>query len=588
MKYLKNFIKEKKMKTALTLFMLLLQVVGTLLIPFLIADIVDMGILKQDIDAILIIGVKMLIVSVLTTIFAVLGSYYSADLAASFGSDMRSKLFCKSQELSIREFDTIGVSSMITRTTSDISNLQQIFGLAFQLILPAPMIVVAAIVMTAESSPVLALALTVCVALFLLISAIIMKKSTSLSEQIQVRLDSINKVVRENITGIRVIRAFGNEKYEETRAGNTFASYAENMIKLNKLFAIQNPAVWLLMGLAMAATVWLGSVLTMSGSMEIGKITAVIEYAVMTLGYLIMATSVMVTLPKMRACLERLEEVLTIDPEIRDLVDADRNNACEILCKPASHISLGSSSQTALEFENVTFFYPGAEEPVIKDLSFKCLHGQTTAIIGSTGSGKSTIANLILRLHDISSGDIRLESTDIRTLPQQKLRESIGYVPQKAFLFSGTIADNLRMGKKEATELDMRRALEISQAETFVTGLENGLESFVSQGGSNFSGGQKQRLSIARAIIKDAPLLIFDDSFSALDLKTDSALRRALKENITETAKIIIAQRVSTIKDADQILVLDEGRLAGAGRHSELMENCPVYQEIAKSQMKEA
>lgn len=570
MKYLKLFLKERKGKVGITLIMLLGQAVGTLLIPFLIAGIVDNGILKGDMNEILNIGGQMIIVLLITTVAAVLGSYYSADLAAVFGYYMRDKIFRKSQELSIHDFDTIGVSSMITRTTSDISNLQQTFGLVLQLIVPAPLIIVASIAMTTYTSLTLALVLILSVVIFIVFARLVLKKSIFISKRVQDKLDYINQVIREAITGIRVIRAFGNEEYEEDRAGKAFKNYATDMIKLNKIFAVLNPTIWLMIGVSVAIIVWVGGVFSMKGSMEIGQITAVTEYSIITLSYLILATATSVTLPKMKSCLDRIEEVLEINPEIQDF-------NIEKKC--------AKDNCAVVEFKNVSFFYRGAEEPVIRDISFSCNKGETTAIIGSTGSGKSTIANLILRLHDIDQGEIRINGVDIRCLSQKELRDTIGYVPQKAFLFSGTIEDNLRMGYKEATKEDMERALSISQSKSFVDKLPIGLKSEVSQGGSNFSGGQKQRLSIARALIRKVPIYIFDDSFSALDLKTDSALRKSLKENMRDAAKIIIAQRVSTIMDADQILVLDEGKLVGIGKHIDLMKNCSVYQAIAKSQM---
>lgn len=570
MKYLKLFLKERKGKVGITLIMLLGQAVGTLLIPFLIAGIVDNGILKGDMNEILNIGGQMIIVLLITTVAAVLGSYYSADLAAVFGYYMRDKIFRKSQELSIHDFDTIGVSSMITRTTSDISNLQQTFGLVLQLIVPAPLIIVASIAMTTYTSLTLALVLILSVVIFIVFARLVLKKSIFISKRVQDKLDYINQVIREAITGIRVIRAFGNEEYEEDRAGKAFKNYATDMIKLNKIFAVLNPTIWLMIGVSVSIIVWVGGVFSMKGSMEIGQITAVTEYSIITLSYLILATATSVTLPKMKSCLDRIEEVLEINPEIQDF-------NIEKKC--------AKDNCAVVEFKNVSFFYRGAEEPVIRDISFSCNKGETTAIIGSTGSGKSTIANLILRLHDIDQGEIRINGVDIRCLSQKELRDTIGYVPQKAFLFSGTIEDNLRMGYKEATKEDMERALSISQSKSFVDKLPIGLKSEVSQGGSNFSGGQKQRLSIARALIRKVPIYIFDDSFSALDLKTDSALRKSLKENMRDAAKIIIAQRVSTIMDADQILVLDEGKLVGIGKHIDLMKNCSVYQAIAKSQM---
>ena len=570
MKYLKLFLKGSKGKVGITLIMLLGQSVGTLLIPFLIAGIVDNGILKGDINEIINIGGQMILVLLITTVAAVLGSYYSADLAAVFGYYMRDKIFRKSQELSIHEFDTIGVSSMITRTTSDISNLQQTFGLILQLIVPAPLIIISSIIMTIHTSFVLALIIILSVLIFMIFASLVLKKSIFISKRVQTKLDYINQVIRECITGIRVIRAFGNEKYEEDRAGKAFKSYATDMIKLNKIFAVLNPTIWLIIGLSIASIVWIGGVFSMNGTMEIGQITAVTEYSIITLSYLILATTTSVTLPKMKSCLDRIEEVLEINLEIQDL-DMEKKYK--------------KDNYAVVEFENVSFFYNGAEEPVIRNVSFSCNKGETTAIIGSTGSGKSTIANLILRLHDIDEGEIRINGVDIRCISQKELRDTIGYVPQKAFLFSGTIEDNLKMGYKDATKEDMKRALSISQSDSFVDKLPDGLKSEVSQGGSNFSGGQKQRLSIARALIRSVPIYIFDDSFSALDLKTDSTLRKSLKENMTESAKIIIAQQVSTIMDADQIIVLDEGKLVGVGKHIDLMKSCSVYQAIAKSQM---
>lgn len=570
MKYLKLFLKEKKAKVWITLIMLLGQSIGTLLVPFLIAGLVDNGVLKGDMNEVFRIGSKMLLVLIITTVAAVLGSYYSADIAADLGFYMRDKIFRKSQELSVHEFDNIGVSSMITRTTSDISNIQQTFGLVLQLIVPAPLVIGSSIIMTVYTNETLALILIASIVIFIIFAWLILKKSTIISKRIQSKLDHINQVIREAITGIRVIRAFGNEKYEEGRARKAFKGYAIDMVKLNKLFAILNPIVWFIIGLSMSIIVWFGGVLSMNASIEIGEITAVTEYSIITLSYLILATTTSVTLPKMKSCLDRIEEVLVINPEIKDLKLEKKKI---------------QANNTVVEFDNVSFIYNGAEEEVIKDLSFSCKVGETTAIIGSTGSGKSTIANLILRLHDINRGEIRINGYNISSFSQKELRNKVGYVPQKALLFSGTIEDNLRMGYEDATKEEMKRALTIAQAKDFVDKLPKGIKSEVSQGGSNFSGGQRQRLSIARGLIKKVPVYIFDDSFSALDVKTDSSLRKSLKENMKDAAKIIIAQRVSTIMNADQILVLDEGKLVGIGKHEELIRNCSVYQAIAKSQM---
>lgn len=569
MKYLKLFLKENKGKTALSLLLLLGQVIGTLLIPYLIADLIESGILRGNMDAVWQIGGKMLLVSLVATAVSVWGSYATADLGARFGKDMREKLFRHTQDLSLRQFDDIGVSSMITRTTSDIANLQQTMGMVLQMAVPAPIIVGTAIVMTASTSVEMAFLLIGFMVIFMLFAVYMLKKSGKLSHSIQARLDRINKVVRESITGVRVIRAFGKEDHEEKRSGKAYEDYAQNMIRLNKLFAVLNPAVWLIMGLMMAAILALGGVYALEGTIGVGEITAVSEYAIITLSYMIMGAGTLTTLPKARSCLERLEEVLDTSPSVID--------------QPIPGES--APTKAAIEFERVTFAYPGAEEPVIKKLSFTCMPGQTTAIIGSTGSGKSTVADLLLRLHDIQSGQIRIQGTDITSLTQIELRSRIGYVPQKAFLFSGTIADNLRMGNPSATEEDLYKALEIAQSISFVDQLPQKLETPIAQGGTNFSGGQRQRLSIARALTRKASIFIFDDSFSALDAKTDALLRAALRDQVIEPAKLIIAQRVSTILDADQILVLEEGRLAGAGTHQELMDSCSVYQAIVESQM---
>lgn len=570
MKYLIQFLKKQKRLLAAVSLLLTGQVVGTLLVPYLIADMIDMGVMKGDMDEILRIGFWMLIVALITTAISVCGSYLSAAMGAAFGRDMRKALFCKTQDLSVKDMEALGTSSMITRTTGDISNIQQTFVMVLQMIIPAPMIAIAAIGMTAATNLTLTIIPLISIVIFLISAGFVMKRSDSLSQRIQVHMDKINQVVRESIVGIRVIRAFDHSDYEKKRSDGTFEEYASIMVALNRLFATLNPVVWLVMGLAMAAIVWFGGIFTLGGSMAVGEITAVTEYTIVMLSYLIMAAFSVVTLPKMHACLERLSEVLDSEPQIMDRKGA----APTMINRPAS-----------LELSHVTFSYRGAEMPVLKDLNFQCQAGKTTAIIGGTGSGKSTIAGLLLRLHDIDSGVISLGGTDIRELTQEGLRDQIGYVPQKAFLFSGTIADNLRMGREQATKQEMLDAVRIAQAETFVASLPEQLEAPVAQGGTNFSGGQKQRLSIARALIKQAPVLIFDDSFSALDYKTDSALRRALKQEIKNTVVIIIAQRISTILDADQIIVLDEGRIAGIGRHQELMKTCEVYQEIAKSQL---
>lgn len=573
MKQLKQFLAEQKSKVFLTLLLLIGQSVGTLLIPFLIANIVDNGILAGNMQVIINIGIIMLIVAIISAAIAITGSWRSADLAALFGYNMRQKLIEKSQELSINEFDDLGVSSMVTRSTSDISNMQMTFGLVLQLMVPAPIMMIASVFMTFRVNPTLAVLLIICMCAFLVFAVFMLKFSGRLARKIQSRMDKINQMVREAITGTRVIRAFGNENYEEERSGKAYLDYAGTMIRLNKMFAIVNPVVWITMGVCISLIVWIGGQATAIGTMEVGQITASIEYSILTLSYLIMAAQIATMLPKMRSCLDRLEEVLAINPLIKDA--------------PAKESVAWDNNAPIVDFQNVTFSYMGAEEPILQDITFSCKLGETTAIIGGTGSGKSTIADLLLRLHDIDKGNITLKGVNIKEIVQEDLRNSIGYVPQKSFLFSGTIEDNLRMGKEDAKEEVLWEALKTAQADTFVSNLSDGLSAPVAQGGGNFSGGQRQRLAIARALVKNTEVYVFDDSFSALDVKTDGALRKALKDYGKGAAKIIIAQRVSTIIDADQIIVLDNGIIVGKGKHKELLNTCTVYKDIVNSQMEQ-
>lgn len=568
MKYLWSYMKRNKGQLALIIGLLIVQTIGTLLVPYLVAGMIDKGIMNKDLEMVVFISIQMLIVAIVTSVVMIWSSYASADFGADFGRNMREGLFRKTQELSIHDLDEIGISSLITRTTGDITNIQQAIVMVLQLIITAPMMAAVAIVMSAKVNFEITMVLLASILILLFISVIVFKKSQVLSSKIQVGMDKINQVLRESIIGVRVIRAFDNASFEKNRSDDSFKGYANIMISLNRLFAAMNPVVWLIMGLTMAAIVAFGGIKTAHGNMGIGEITSVIEYAMMTLGYLIMAISSVVTLPKTKACLDRLNEVLDMKATIQD--------------HPQSvHLK---NRIKKLKFEDVSFSYQGAQMAVLQNVSFCCESGKRTAIIGSTGSGKSTLAALLQRLHDVDSGKILMDGVSIANLSQHDLREKIGYIPQKAYLFSGTIADNLQMGKKDASEEEMWQAIRVAQAESFVTSLPERLYTNVSQGGTNFSGGQRQRLAIARALIRKASVLIFDDSFSALDFKTDAALRETLKNEVKDTITIVIAQRISTIQDADQIIVLDEGSIAGIGTHSELMKSCDIYREIASSQ----
>ncbi|KAF5087969.1 putative ABC transporter ATP-binding protein [anaerobic digester metagenome] len=572
MNHLITFLKSKKGMLGVIFLVTLMQVFGILLVPFFVAQIINVGIMEKDIDTILWIGLEMLAAAGITALISLWSSYLCADLASLTGKHMRELIFDKTQFLSISEFNQFGTASMITRATGDITIIQQTMIMITQLILPTPLIAVAAVVMTGMVSMELVYIPLAAMVIFMILILVLFKKASPVSRTIQARVDRVNRIVRESVVGVRVIRAFDNTSYEQKRSDDTFVAYADNVIHLNRIFAMFNPMVWAIMGITMVAVVWFGGYLVLQATTQIGSIMAVMQYTVIILMFLMMSAMVIVMVPRMIACLERISEVLDTAPEIAD----DR----EAVASPSV------KGSKLIVFNDVSFSYQGAEEPVLRNLSFCCEAGKTTAIIGGTGSGKSTIAALMLRLYDIQEGQILVAGNDIRRMTQHDLRESISYVPQKAFLFSGTIAENLRTGKPDATDADLRQAVKIAQAEAFITTLEAGYQSPVAQGGSNFSGGQKQRLCIARALVKKAPIYIFDDSFSALDYQTDAALRSELKLAMKDACLIVVAQRISSIMDADQIIVLDNGSIAGIGRHEELLRDCSLYREIADSQVK--
>ena len=573
MTYLIQFLKEKKGMLFLIILATVIQSFSMLAVPYFAAKIIDDGILKKDLMAIVTLGLQMLAAVGVSALISLWASYMCADLAALSGKYLRDRIFDKTQILSIRDFNRFSTASMITRATSDITVIQQTVIMFAQMILPAPIVAITAIIMTMAVSPALVAIPIIAMAVFIAVIYILFKKASPISKTIQKRLDTINRIMGEAITGVRVIRAFDNSDYERGRTNDAFLNYADNVIRLNRTFAVFSPLIWSVVGISMVAVLWFGSFLVLNGQFQVGGITAVSEYTILLLISLIMSSMVIVMLPKMKACLDRTQEVLDTIPEIVDITEQ------KVLRNP--------DNPAKIVFDQVSFSYRGAEESVLAGISFSCEQGKTTAIIGGTGSGKSTIASLMLRFYDVGSGRITLEGADIRQLTQQQLREQISYVPQKAILFSGTIVDNLRMGNSEATAEELEYAAKIAQADTFIMELEEGYESTVAQGGTNFSGGQKQRLCIARALVKKAPVYIFDDSFSALDFKTDAILRKALKKEMANAAVVIVAQRISTIMDADQIIVLDSGRMAGIGKHSELMKSCPVYQEIVASQLTE-
>lgn len=634
MKLILNFIKPYRWLLLFVLLVMVLDVSGGLLIPTITADIINNGVGGGNMEYIMQRGLLMIGISLLTSGGALLGSYLCAKLSAYLGRDLRNAIYDKSLCFSASDMEVIGTGSMITRTLSDVNIVQQSVVMAVQMVLPVPVVCIMGIVLAFRIDASMGWLIMGVTALILILAFFVILKAGPLFDRLQSFLDRMNVVIRENLTGVRVIRAFNKESYEARRMQSVFGSYRVISIHVCRLFAGLESTALLVVNLVIVAVLYIGGNRTGAGAMEIGDITALSQYAVMILFYLLMAQFVLLYLPRALVCIRRVQEVLSFEVEIQDAENAgqgvkhagrdagnagenaenagqnkengrqdaenteqDMRNAGKICGAETAEGSSGEravletapaavfAEQPVIAFEHVSFRFHDADEDTLHDLNFACRRGQTTAIIGSTGSGKSTVAKLILRFHDVTAGAIRLNGRDVRDLAQADLRSSVSYVPQKAWLFAGTVAENLRHGNEAADEAEMRRILSVAQSE-FVLELPDGLATRVAQGGTNFSGGQKQRLSIARALIKPAELYIFDDSFSALDFKTDAALRKALVSQTKNAAVLIIAQRISTILNADQIIVLEDGKIAGIGTHRELMQSCPVYQDIAKSQMK--
>ena len=570
MKLMKEFIKENKWIVLATTLTICLQIAGTLGVPKLVGKLIDVGIVSGDQQVIKTIGIQMFLVAFIGTIAAIISSYLSALVAAKFGFQVRGLFFKKFQQFSMKNVDKFGSNSLLTRMTNDVDNVQTMIVLFCQLIFPAPIISLFALVMTFSYSVSLAWVTLASIVFYLVVVYFLMKKGTPLSLKIQPKMDRITTTLREFFTGINMIRAFNNQDFEEQRTNQTFKNYAERMSKVNRIFAWITPVAFLLMGVVYASILWFGGNLVAVGTLQIGTVTAVIEYTLLTLAYLMIAAMVLVVIPRSVASLNRLQEVLSEEIEISD---------------PHTEATIAYHPEKALIcFDHVTFQYTETADPVLENVSFVIPKGKTTAIVGATGAGKSTLVKLLLRINEVTAGTISYSGTDIRSLSQQTIRKVISYVPQKAFLFSGTVLSNLLMGNAKATTEEIRTALEISQSSEFIDSLPQGIESFVAQGGSNYSGGQKQRMCIARALIKPADVYIFDDSFSALDYKTDAALRAALHAQMSDKTLLIVAQRLSTIMNADNIIVLDEGRIVGQGTHADLLTTNSYYQDFAKSQ----
>ncbi len=590
MRLLLRTIKPYKALVAATLAALLLDVAGTLYVPTMLAGMINQGVTSGNTDFIIGQGLKMLVACCCASGGALLGNYLCARLASYVGRDIRNAVYDASLTYSGGDFEEFGTGSMITRTLNDVNVIQQTVMLATQAMLPVPIICVMGTVLSFRVDAQMGAMMLAVVSVVMVFAVIAVRRAAPIFEKMQGFIDRMNVVLRENIIGVRVIRAFGKERHEEGRMGRVFTDYADAAIKVNWIFAGVDCFSFCLMNIAEVLLMWLGGNRVGAHAMEIGNISAVVEYAMLIMFYIMMAQFVALMVPRAIVCLQRCAEVIEKKPSIVDgtgTAPLAPGPTGEVAAAGEDGVFNASLSDTApvATFDHVSFRFPDADEDTLHDIDFSCRRGQTTAIIGSTGSGKSTIAKMLLRLHDVTEGSVRFSGADVRSMTQHDLRERIAYVPQKAWLFSGTIAGNLRDGRAGATETEMRHALDVAQSD-FVWGLPERLDAPVAQGGTNFSGGQRQRLAIARALMKHADLYIFDDSFSALDFKTDAALRRALKPETRNAAVLIIAQRINTILHADQIVVLKDGRIVGKGTHEELMEGCEVYREIAESQMK--
>ncbi|MDK2903211.1 MAG: ATP-binding cassette, subfamily multidrug efflux pump, partial [Clostridiales bacterium] len=565
-----KFLKPYWKQITLAIILLVIQAISNLYLPNLNADIINNGVAKGDIDYIINTGGFMLAVTLLLAICAVASAYLGSKTAMAFGRDVRRAIFYKVESFSQAEVDKFGTPSLITRNTNDVQQVQMLVLLGLNLMIMAPIMAIGGIIMSIQQDVVLSYSIIIIVPIMGAVVGLMLWKATPLFRSIQIKIDRVNQVMREKLMGVRVIRAFVKNEHEAKRFDEANRDLTTTTLKVNRIMAFAMPSLMAVMNLATVAIVWFGAGRIDSGAMPIGNLTAFLTYIMQIMISVMMAMAMFIMVPRAEASAERLSEVLNTEPSIKD----------------ASTPAAPSDVKGYLEFRNVEFSYPGAEEPVLKDISFEAAPGETTAIIGSTGCGKTTLVNLIPRFYDVTGGSVLIDGIDIRDMTQQDLRDKIGLVPQKAFLFSGTVADNLRYGNESATDDELWHALEVAQAKDFVMEMPGQLEAPIEQGGANVSGGQRQRLAIARALVKKPEIYVFDDSFSALDFKTDAKLRLALKKETAGATVVIVAQRVSTIMDADRIIALnDNGVIAGIGTHAQLMETCDVYRETVYSQL---
>lgn len=568
---LRKFAKPY-LPTALAVMVLIfLEVLATLKLPDLMSEIVDLGIAQGNIPLIWRTGGVMLLVAFLGICAAVASNFLGSRASTAFGRDMRKALFSRVEEFAPQEFNKFGTASLITRTTNDVQQMQMVFLMSLRMAMRAPLTAIGGVLMVVKKDARLALILLALIPIIAVIIAFVIVKGVPLFRSLQKKLDRLNLVLREQLMGVRVIRAFNRGQYERGRFAQANRDLTETTLTVNKIMVTLMPLVSLLTNFTSIAIIWFGAKRIDAGFMQVGDMMAFLQYSMQILFSVMMLSMLFVMLPRASASADRIVEVLACEPTIKD---------------PAEP-KLPAEENGIVEFKDVTFSYPGAETPVLSNISFAARPGEITAVIGGTGSGKSTLLDLVPRFYDIQEGSITLDGLDIREMPLAKLRARLGYVPQRAVLFSGTIAENIRSGKQEAEAWEVEKAAQIAQAAGFIEEREEGYDAYIAQGGTNVSGGQKQRLSIARALVRQPQVYLLDDTFSALDYKTDAKLRQELTENAADATLIIVAQRVSTVLRADQIIVLEAGRMVGQGTHEELLQTCPVYREIVASQFSE-
>jgi len=568
---LRTYLRRYYRQVGIVVALLAAQTFGNLYLPNLNADIINFGVVKGNVHYIWTTGAFMLAIALVLGVLSIVAVYYASQVSMGVGADMRGEVFTQVQTFSAAEMNRFGTASLITRNTNDIQQIQMFVQMALTLMVIAPIMCVGGIFMAIREDAALSLLLVVAVPVMVLVLGVVMILVVPQFRSMQVKIDRITEVLREQITGVRVIRAFVRGRSESERFDEANSSLTATTLRVNRVFALTMPVLMAILNLSSVAVVWFGGRLVSDGSMPIGNLTAFLTYILQILMSVMMAVMMVILVPRAMVSAERVQQVLDATPSITDSPSPVR---------PARTTGL-------VEFRHLTFGYPGSEQPVLHDLSLTFLPGQTSAIIGGTGSGKTTLLNLVPRFTDATSGSVFVNGIDVRDQELDQLWNSIGLVPQAAFLFSGTIASNLRFGRPEASEAELWHALEVAQARDFVAAMPGQLDAPIDQGGTNVSGGQRQRLSIARALVKPPRLYLFDDCFSALDAATDAQLRAALKVETADAAVVIVAQRVSTVMHADQIIVLDEGRIAGMGTHQELMLGCEPYREIVTSQLGE-